>query len=310
MITIYSTIHEFLVYWNGPVASPHFTDRMRTDRSRYIRKYFDPCLGSIRLDEFSVEHVWKLRRRLSDDPDTSETMSFIVLRIFKQAMNYAKERLLIKDSFCDSIYLPYILDSKVRIYSPKEISAIFSAVEYELLCNYYKLIFYTGLTSSEARALRLTDIDIPNRMLHIRQRIYGKCRTGHYIEALTDQQQIRDIYLSNAALACTEDELLRNRDRRSKPFWKDTGENLLFTYRNGSPISDTYLAQTRKVVEMITSISYFNTLALRYTAADAALKAGATEKDIQDFLGFTSLRYTYRMKHKLIGGHHGNPSGR
>ena len=307
MITIYSTIHEYLLHWN---ESPSFSSRMRTDRARYIRKYFAPCLGSVRLDQFNSDHVWRLHRYLSDDPNTSETMSFIVLRVFRQAMSYAKEHLLIRDSFCDSMYLPYILDTKARIYTPEEINAIFSAIEYELLCNYYKLIFYTGILSSEARALRLSDIDLPNRQLHIHQRIYGKTRTGHYIAPLENNQHFRDIYLSDGALSVVQDELNRNQEKRSKPFWKDTGENLLFTYRNGAPISDTYLGQTRKLVELITGISDFCTLSLRYTAADAALMAGATEKDLQDFLGFTSLRYVFRMKNKFIKEtHNGNHCG-
>lgn len=302
MITIFSTIHEYLIYWNSPACTPCNSDRMRVDRARYIRKYYAPCLGSVCLNKYCQNHVYQLRHFLDDDPNTSEVMSFIVLRVFRQAMTHAKEHLFISDAYCDSLYLPYIMDSKVHIYTPDNIKAIFSAIEYELLCNYYKLIYFTGITSSEARALRLTDIDLDNRIIHIRQRILGKTRRTHNIEALQDHQRIRDIYLSDAALDCVKDELERHRIKISKPFWKDTGQNLLFTYRNGAPVTDSYLAQTKKVIEVITGIENFSTLSLRYTAADAALKAGASEKTLQDFLGFVSLRYIFRMKDKFIEG--------
>lgn len=103
-------------------------------------------------------------------------------------------------------------------------------------------------------------------------------------------------------MACILDELRRREERCSRPFWKDARQNLLFTYRNGGPITDSYLAQTRKTVEAITGIRDFSALSLRYFAANAALKAGASEKTIQDLLGFTTLRYVFRMKDKFIEG--------
>ncbi|MGN0672022.1 MAG: hypothetical protein ACI4KE_05250, partial [Anaerovoracaceae bacterium] len=175
-------------------------------------------------------------------------------------MTYAEENMYIFNAFCDNLYIPYILDRKIRLYTSSEISSLFSAIEYELLCNYYKLIYYTVISSAEARALRVCDIDLENRTLHIRQRIYGKTRHNHSIKPLDDPQQARDIYLSDEAMACVLDELKRREEKCSKQFWKDTGQNLLFTYRNGAPITDSYLAQTRRTVETITGIKDFSTL--------------------------------------------------
>ena len=302
MITKYSTIHEYLLFWNSPSCTSLSSDRLRTDRARYIRKYLAPCIGSVCLNRYSENHLYKLRRFLEDDTETSEVMGFIVLRTFRQAMTFAEENMYIFNAFLDDLYIPYIMDRKIRLYTPAQITSLFSAIEYELLCNYYKLIYYTVMTSAEARALRVSDIDIENRTLHIRQRIYGKARHSHSIKPLIDPQQARDIYLSYEAMACVLDELRRREERCLKPFWKDTGQDLLFTYRNGGPITDSYLAQTRKTVEAITGIKDFSTLSLRYSAANAALKAGASEKTIQDMLGFTSLRYVFRMKDKFIEG--------
>lgn len=219
-----------------------------------------------------------------------------------QAMTFAEENMYIFNAFLDDLYIPYIMERKIRLYTPAQITSLFSAIEYELLCNYYKLIYYTVMTSVEARALRVSDIDIENRTLHIRQRIYGKARHNHSIKPLEDPQQARDIYLTDEAMACVLDELRRREERCLKPFWKDTGQDLIVTYRNGGPITDSYLAQTRKTVEAITGIKGFSTLSLRYFASNAALKAGASEKTIQDLLGFTTLRYVFRMKDKFIEG--------
>ena len=142
------------------------------------------------------------------------------------AMTFAEENMYIFNAFLDDLYIPYIMERKIRLYTPAEISSLFSAIEYELLCNYYKLIYYTVMTSAEARALRVSDIDIENRTIHIRQRIYSKARHSHSIKPLTNPQQARDIYLSDEAMVCVLDELRRREERCLKTF--------LERYRPGS----------------------------------------------------------------------------
>lgn len=299
MITIISTVHEYMLYWNSPECSPLFSDRMREDQERYITRYIAPCIGNVHLNEFDSSHVRMLSMHLSES-GLSEAMQFIVLRVFRQAMMHAHRHYRINKSFCDSLYLPVIMDIKVRIYTPEQVVAIFDALKCELMCNYYKLIFYTDIQSMEARALRVSDIDLPNDVMHIRQRIYGKTLNASYVKKIENPQQKRDIYLTPQVKAIIEDELIRRHRKEKSSIWNDTGQDLLFVYYNGNPVTDTYNRQTRILVEAITGIPDFCTLALRYTAADAALKAGASEKVIQDMLGFTSLRYIERVKDKFI----------
>lgn len=107
-------------------------------------------------------------------------------------------------------------------------------------------------------------------------------------------------YLTDESKAVILDEIQRRKQKTLRASWRETGQNLLFVYNNGSPITDNYNRQMRILIEAITGIKDFNTMSLRYTAADAALNNGATEKVIQDILGFTSLRYVYRMKNKFV----------
>ena len=299
MITINSTIHEYMLYWNTPECSPLFSDRMRSERIRYVNRNIAPCIGRVPLKSFTDAHTKKLRVHLMDS-GLSEAMQFIILRVFRQAMIHAKNHGIILNSGCDSLYLPYILDSAVRIYSPEEVNSIFNALEYEPFGNYYKLIYFTGIQSMEARALRLSDIDLDHGILHIVQRIYGKTLRDSYIEQIDDPQQRRDIYLTSDSKAIILDEMHRRHEKTLKPCWRETGDNLLFVYKNGSPVTDNYNRKTRILIESVTGIHNFCTLSLRYTAAEAALNDGASEKTIQDILGFTSLRYVYRVKNKFI----------
>ena len=299
MIGINSTIHEYMFYWNTPECSPLFTQRMRDDRLRYINRNIAPCIGLVRMKDFTSSHVRKLRLHLADS-GLSEAMQFIILRVFRQAMLHAKNHCIILDSCCDRLYLPYIFDSEVRIFTPEEINLIFASLEHQLLGNYYKLIYFTGMQSMEARALRLCDIDLANSILHVEQRIYGKTLRDSYIEPISDPLQRRIIYLTDESKAVILDEMQRRKRKTLRASWRETGQDLLFVYNNGSPITDNYNRQTRILIEAITGIKNFNTLSLRYTAADAALNTGATEKVIQDILGFKSLRYVYRMKNKFI----------
>lgn len=296
MITVYNSIIEYLNAWN---LSLSVSDRTKGIQARYINKLIAPCLGTIQLNQYNEGHLYQLRRYLFDNPDMTEGVAFAVLRTFRRAMKHAQEISLIRDSFCDSLYLPLLENRAIRVYTPEEISAIFDILEYEELGNFFKLIYYAGLLRSEARGIRISDIDIPNRTLHIRRRLYGNCLSNQYTTALENRQHIRDIYLSDSAMAAILDELKRRKEKKAKPYCRNDGEGALFINRSGNPITQSIILNTMHIIQEISGISDFSTLSLRYSAADAALKAGASEKDIQDFLGCLQLSTIYRMKSKF-----------
>lgn len=292
MITIYSTIHEYLHFWNDTI---NISDNLRKKHVKFIENYFVPCLGTIRLDQYNETHARMLRQSLLDNPNITDAVCDTILCAFRQAMRYAKDQLLIKDSFCDFLDFNYCPDTRIRIYTPDEIKAIFSALEYEPFGNYYKLIYHTCIRSSEARAIRLSDIDITNRSLHIRQRIYGNNESDYYVDSLENGYEDRIIYLTEQSLSVLLNELELNKRKRSCPSWKDNGENFLFIRRSGAPFMGTTTQRTRYVVEKITGVTNFCTDSLRYTGINALVKSGATEKEVQDYLGFSDLPYVYHI---------------
>lgn len=296
MITVYSNIIEYLNDWNSLLPA---ADGTHEKRARYINKHIAPCLGDIRLNQYKQEHPTQLSQYLFNDPNTTEDVAFSVLRTFRQAMNHAQEIMLIRDSFCDSLYLPYKSNPAIRVYSSQEISDIFDVLDHDEIGNFFKLIYYAGLLRSEARGIRISDIDIPGRTLHIRQRLFGHYFNEQHTTVLENRQHIRDIYLSDRAMTVVLNELERHKMKKEKSYCKDNGEDILFINKNGHPITHACIQQATRVIQNLTGISDFSAHSLRYSAADAALKAGASEKDVQDYFGYLNLSNIYSLKSKF-----------
>lgn len=76
---------------------------------------------------------------MHNESGLAESTSFLALRVFIQAMDYAKTQMLITDSFCSNLYIPRCSEDLIQIDTPEELTAIFAVIQYEVLFNYYKL---------------------------------------------------------------------------------------------------------------------------------------------------------------------------
>ncbi len=298
MITKYSTLHEYLLYWNSSAGTPGASERVRIQNNTYIVRDMIPSVGTVLLCNYSVSTVKQLRRSLVSER-RSESMQFVILRIFRQAMIYAEKQGYILDACYDRFFLPPDLDKKVRIYTPGEIRAILEALSTELLYNYYRLIYYTCISSAEARALHISDINLEEGIIHIRYRMSGNSLKEMKIHRINDAQSRRDICLTPPAREAIVDELRRREEKKTGLRWTEPDHDILFVNTTGTPITDSGSTCARKVVKAITGIDGFRVISLRYSAAEAAILAGSTDKVIQDILGFTSMKTVSRMRNRM-----------
>ncbi len=298
MITKQSTLHEFLLYWNSPEGTPLTSNRTRRLKKNYILRDIIPSIGTVRLIEYKKEHIRILRESLAKKSISQSTQSEI-MGIFRQAMFFAQENNFILDAFYDSFYLPRSVDKSIRIYTPSEVDAILNALEGELLGNYYKLIYYTGIKCNEALALHLSDIDMDNNILHIRYCIRGQTSKDIEIYELKDSHHRRDLFLTSPAKVAIHDELQRRKQKEANSRWKETGHDLLFATTTGAPITFCNWRCAKEIVKCLTGIDNFNITSLKYTSAYAAIQAGASDKILQDLFGYPYMISVFRMKRRM-----------
>lgn len=303
MITKYSSLPDYLNYWNSKYATPLSSVPLRKERDRSMRKYLIPATENLFLDNLSSEAIMAVRRKLESAKGMTDTTLFILLRILRQALQYAYEQMLICNRYEEDLFSPTPARGRAVTYKPGEIQAIFTALRNHPLGNYYRLIYFVGLRECEAKAIRISDID--DDIIHIRRKM---AKDGTVSELMDTRR--RDIRLSSLAKATIEETIAIHEKRKTNPSWKKSGNDLLFTDTKGNPISCTRITDVRKLITIVTGIKDFSAAALRYTAIEAALSSGLSEKAVQDYFGYSRLSYVYSvegvMEDRTVNGNNGS----
>ncbi len=70
-----------------------------------IRRFLLPCLGPIKLNQYSREDVAALHHFIASDTDTSKQTKAQTLGLFRYTMICTEQRLLIRDTFRDAFHI-------------------------------------------------------------------------------------------------------------------------------------------------------------------------------------------------------------
>ena len=175
--------------------------------------------------------------------------------------------------------LPTVPKKAVRKYlTPQQLEALADAAgDARVLIL---TLGYTGLRWGEASALRVKDVDILGRRLHVRQAVSDV--RGELVFGTPKSHALRSVPIT-ASLAAELDELIMNRTA-DEPLFPAPGGGWLylrnFRYRDFDPA-------VRKA-----GLPYITPHALRHTAASIAVSAGANVKAVQRMLGHASAAMT------------------
>jgi integrase len=171
-----------------------------------------------------------------------------------------------------------------RALSVSEVRIMLDAVEAGPYRAYLAALVYTGMRAGEASALRVEDIDVPGRVIHVR-RNFSMGRSGTMIEQSPKSHKERTVPLPQALLLYVDDAI--NGKRRS---------DLAFSGPRGGVLNPSNVrravdwdALRRKLDRPELRIHD-----LRHTLATLLFDAGAAANDVQAILGHSSLQVTER----------------
>jgi integrase len=176
------TVREAGDLWLASVGSNDLERSTREQYASHLRLHINPFLGGVRLSQLNVPRVRGFEDALRD-AGRSAAMVKKVLVSLGSLLSDAQERgLTARNPVRDmrrSRRRPGEARRKLQvgvdIPSPIEIRAIVHAAQGRWRPALITAIF-TGVRSSELRAIRWRDLDLDGRMLHVRQRVdrYGK----------------------------------------------------------------------------------------------------------------------------------------
>jgi integrase len=289
-----ATFGEFIERWKTEVLTTQKPSSARAVRS-HLKCYIIPEVGKLRLDQFGVENqqrfITRMPERSTDKVVSRKTILNVVATIstiLTTARNWGYS--------CEQIDMkklrlpPRGVASEARHFTIEQVQRILS-VAGEPWRTLFCICTLDGLRAGEALGLQWGDIDLEQRILHIRRTAwYGKMQTPKTRESETTLPipQVLAAILKNYR---TE--------------WKSNPDEFLFVTRNERPPSSNNVVEHRlwPILDAL-EIPRCGLHAFRHTHTALLLDSGATPKVAQRQLRHADARTTLQIYGHVVGEAH------
>jgi integrase len=289
-----ATFGEFIERWKTEVLTTQKPSSARAVRS-HLKCYIIPEVGKLRLDQFGVENqqrfITRMPERSTDKVVSRKTILNVVATIstiLTTARNWGYS--------CEQIDMkklrlpPRGVASEARHFTIEQVQRILS-VAGEPWRTLFCICTLDGLRAGEALGLQWGDIDLEQRILHIRRTAwYGKMQTPKTRESETT------LPIPQALAA-----ILKN----YRTEWKPNPDEFLFVTRNERPPSSNNVVEHRlwPILDAL-EIPRCGLHAFRHTHTALLLDSGATPKVAQRQLRHADARTTLQIYGHVVGEAH------
>ena len=171
-----------------------------------------------------------------------------------------------------------------RALTAAEVPVLLAAIDDAHYRRYIAALVYTGMRANEATALRIEDVDLEHRTIHVR-RAFSIGEDGHGVELAPKSHKERDVPIPTPLVGPLVDAMAG----------KVRGD-LVFTGPRGGRInaSNVRRAVDWKTLRTTLHREDLRIHDLRHTLATMLFDAGASANDVQAILGHSSMQMTER----------------
>ena len=287
------TLSEYYVEWQRG-RELQITDSTRyTNDQRWAR--MEPLIGKEKVAKIETRHIINMRNSLAKSLSPTTVNDEITL--LNSIMESAIEDKIRLDNPCRSKSIKPLpveveaTDTYHRALTLEEQALFFKAAK-ECTWYYELLVFMiaTGCRVGEVGALKWTDIDYRENVVHINKTISRISHNDFVIKNRPKtKKSIRDIPLNQTAK-----EALQQQKKKSRVL--DIGGNIFMTTDGGivhkSHVNAAIAHVLKKMKKDNIYIERFTSHALRATFATRAIEQGMTPQTLKTILGHSSIRMT------------------
>lgn len=250
-------------------------------------------IGRIQLQDLTLDIIEKMYKRIQKKRNYSKSTMVVISCIVHGSLAAAKKRKLIGENVAEGAEIPKKAKAKKeRIALTREQQALF--MEYakdSYLYNLFAILLRTGLRNGEIRALKYSDIDRKNNVMHIRHTMKTITGFGMVEDTPKTKTSIRDIPLTPDMIKYIE---------AQRHFWGFKVTNIngyLFCDEKGNPLKeDTIKYEIRQVIKKIRQdgkeFPDITPHVFRHTFATRAIEEGMPPQVLKTIMGHSSLAIT------------------
>lgn len=254
---------------------------------RWYRNHISPMLGGKYIDDITVERLQNFFNNLSREKALSSSSiqytQTLINNMLKQA--YINER--IDKNPCEHV-------QKVKRDKPKKKNLLnlehektfFNYFNNENFKNVCVMALYTGMRANEILALKWEDIDIENKIIHVRHTLVYKNKQNYKLTSPKSETSLRDIPMTSNVY-----KLLQLKKDDSTGFvFNEYG--IPFNY---NAINTELNCIIKKMNEDGIPIKHISMHSFRHTFTTRCIENGMTPKVLQTILGHADVSLTMNL---------------
>lgn len=280
MIPLKTAVNQYKKYLINTEKSKEtitgYSNHLKRMESYLIEKFnYPPYLQDITLTNLEEYLDSQLARGLAQ---ASRSKSYHIIRSF---YNYCCRKELVEKNIALNLE-PIKVKRKERTYLTKdEVIALVQEMENELIKTIVMAIYYTGMRISECTNLKIKNVDLKNKVIHV---IGGKGNKD------------RDIPISD-----TLNKILTKYIKNKRP---EVNSNYFFATKTSGRISPQHInRQINETVKRLGWEKHVSAHILRHSFASKLIQQEVNLVKIQKLLGHSDLRvtsiYTHTSKEEL-----------
>ena len=292
------TVKEWIDKWMEVYAIPNLSPTTLCGYEGMIRRYINPLLGNMQVQELTTLAVQAWVNRIKISPSTGNELSAATVKhvyhVLKGAMDKAVLAGIILRSPCVGITLPKGRKKAAIIYDEDEIKRLIQVAKgtpMELVIDFELCL---GLRRGELLGLQWKDIDWKNRQIHIcRSRTVAKGKSivktpktaAGYRTLDVPEKLIQKLF--HYRTHCMENAIRFGR--------KYTESDFVIIHYDGKPIYPEYLSQLLTKLQIKANLPQCRFHDLRHLCASIMLKQGIDVKTAQQILGHADASTTLNI---------------
>ncbi|MFG2638215.1 tyrosine-type recombinase/integrase [Streptomyces sp. NPDC048362] len=281
-------LSEWLPYWLAHYVEPRRKLSTYDKYETHVRLYLVPLLGTKRLESLSVADVRRFITRMQNAHTAATAKE--AHRVLRTAITAAVREELITRNVASLVEPPRVKQREIRPWSLEETLTFLEAARRDPLYAAFVLAVAMGLRRGELVGLRWTDVDLDNRVLHVRHQTQR--RRGELYDDDPKSRRSRVVPMPALCLAPLRWHRLRQREafKRTGVAWSESG--YVFATRNGRPVEPRNVYRSFTRVAADAGLRVVRLHDARHGTATLLTAAGVAPRVIMEILGHSQISIT------------------
>ena len=285
------TFGQFFPRYYQDVLTHNVQPKTLESYESLARIHILPALSGYRLTAITPQILQSLYSDKLKSGLSARTVHYIhtiIHKALKQAMKWG----MVVRNAADLVDKPSQKRRAPAVWSADQVNRFLKQINGHRWYPIYVIAIYCGLREGEILGLRVEDIDLLKRVLHVRQAVQYLMGQGLIVKEPKSEAGKRAVIIPGFAVTVLTDHLLS--------IQKESG--LIFTTGNDTPISPRNLVRHFKSVIEAAGLPDIRFHDLRHTHASLLLQAGVNPKVVQERLGHSSVTLTLSTYSHVLPG--------